>query len=186
MKRQFWASTFLILGLCVAPAAFADADAEREALAKIIHELNAHETLINRAEVNADRDSRIRFRYDWLRQDLKQIKDGIKLRCDPDKSGKMAKIFSTTDHFSGVRLTHRLIGNQIEITVLRSQIKNRRVEIHGLAKNECKNLAPIVTTVTESYTFPARTGLSETRSFGDTMSFKYTITSAGKNRVLID
>jgi hypothetical protein len=110
----------------------------------------------------------------------------LKLRCDHDKSGKMAKIFSTTDHFSGVRLTHRLIGNEIEMTVLRSQIKNRRVEIHGLAKNECKNLAPIVTTVTESYTFPARTGLSETRSFGDTMSFKYTITSAGKNRVLID
>lgn len=82
MKRQFWPSTFLILGLCVAPAAFADADAEREALAKIIHEINALETLINRAEANADRDSRIRFRYDWLRQDLKQINDGIQSHID--------------------------------------------------------------------------------------------------------
>ena len=44
MKRQFWPSTFLILGLCLAPAAFADADAEREALAKIIHEINALES----------------------------------------------------------------------------------------------------------------------------------------------
>ena len=86
MKRQFWPSTFLILGLCVAPAAFADADAEREALAKIIHELNALETLINRAEVNADRDSRIRFRYDWLRQDLEQIKDGIQSHIDSPRA----------------------------------------------------------------------------------------------------
>jgi len=86
MKRQFWPSIFLILGLCVAPAAFADADAEREALAKIIHELNALETLITRAEVNADRDSRIRFRYDWLRQDLKQIKDGIQSHIDSPRA----------------------------------------------------------------------------------------------------
>ena len=86
MKRQFWPSTFLILGLCLAPAAFADADAEREALAKIIHEINALETLINRAEANADRDSRIRFRYDWLRQDLKQIKDGIQPHIDAPRA----------------------------------------------------------------------------------------------------
>ena len=86
MKRQFWPSTFLILGLCLAPAAFADADAEREALAKIIHEINALETLINRAEANADRDSRIRFRYDWLRQDLKQIRDGIQSHIDSPRA----------------------------------------------------------------------------------------------------
>ena len=86
MKRQFWPSTFLVLGLCIAPAAFADADAEREALAKIIHEINALETLINRAEANADRDSRIRFRYDWLRQDLKQIKDGIQSHIDSPRA----------------------------------------------------------------------------------------------------
>jgi hypothetical protein len=41
MKRQLWPSTFLILGLSITPVAFADADAEREALGKIIHELNA-------------------------------------------------------------------------------------------------------------------------------------------------
>ena len=86
MKRQFWPSTFLILGLCVAPAAFADADAEREALAKIIHELNALEPLTKRAEANAEQDSRIRFRYDWLRQDLKQIEDGIQSHIDSPRA----------------------------------------------------------------------------------------------------
>lgn len=86
MKRQFWPSTFLILSLVIAPVALADADAEREALAQIIHELNALEPLIKQAETNADQDSRIRFRYDWLRQDLKQIKDGIDSHIDSPRA----------------------------------------------------------------------------------------------------
>ena len=86
MKRQFWQSTFLVLSLSIAPAAFADVDAEREALAKIIHELNALEPLIKQAEANADEDVRIRFRYDWLRLDLKQIKDGIQAHIDSPRA----------------------------------------------------------------------------------------------------
>jgi len=86
MKRQFWPSTFLILGLSVAPATFADSDAEREALAKITHELNALEPLIKLAEANTDKDSRVHFRYDWLRQDLKQIRDGIQSHIDSPRA----------------------------------------------------------------------------------------------------
>ena len=86
MKRQFWPSTLLTLGLSVAPAVFADADAEREALAKIIHELNVLEPLIKQAEANAEEDVRIRFRYDWLRLDLKQIKDGIRAHIDSPRA----------------------------------------------------------------------------------------------------
>ncbi len=64
-----------LLGL---PAAtFADTDAEREALAKIIHELDAIKPLINEARSQADPDSRIRFQYDWLLLDLQRIKAGI-------------------------------------------------------------------------------------------------------------
>ena len=86
MKRHLWLPSFLIIGLVVTPAAFANADAEREALAKVIHELNALDSLINRAEDNAEQDSRIRFRYDWLRQDLKQIKDGIQSHIDAPRA----------------------------------------------------------------------------------------------------
>jgi len=86
MKRRLWLPSFLIIGLVVTPAAFADADAEREALAKIIHELNALDSLIKRAAANAEQDSRIRFRYDWLRQDLKQIKDGIRSHIDSPRA----------------------------------------------------------------------------------------------------
>ena len=53
---------------------------------KTIHELNALEPLIKRAEANAEQDSRIRFRYDWLRQDLKQIKDGIQSHIDSPRA----------------------------------------------------------------------------------------------------
>jgi len=86
MKRQFWPSTFLILGLSVAPLAFADADAEREALANIIRELNALEPLIKQAQANAEQDVRIRFRYDWLRQDLRQIRGGIQSHIDSPRA----------------------------------------------------------------------------------------------------
>lgn len=72
----------LILGLTVAPSALANADAEREALSRIIHELTALESLIQQAESNAAPDARIRFRYDWLRQDLKYLKDGIQSHLD--------------------------------------------------------------------------------------------------------
>ena len=84
MKRHLWLPSFLIIGLAITPAAFADA--EREALAKIIHELNTLESLIKRAQANADQDSRIRFRYDWLRQDLKQIRDGIQSHIDSPRA----------------------------------------------------------------------------------------------------
>tara|TARA_R110002072_G_scaffold127448_5_gene264857 strand:+ start:2886 stop:3188 length:303 start_codon:yes stop_codon:yes gene_type:complete len=86
MKRQPWLPFLLIIGLVATPAALADADAEREALAKITHELNALEPLIKRAETNADKDSRIRFRYDWLRQDLKQVRDGIQSHIDSPRA----------------------------------------------------------------------------------------------------
>ena len=77
MQCLLWLSTILILGLSVTPEVFADADAECEALARIIHEIEALEPLIKKAEANTKKDCRIRFRYDWLRRDLKQIKEGI-------------------------------------------------------------------------------------------------------------
>ena len=86
MKRHLWLPSFLIIGSLVTPVVFADADVERDALAKIIHELNALEPLIKQAEANADQDARVRFRYDWLRQDLKQIRDGVQSHIDAPRA----------------------------------------------------------------------------------------------------
>ena len=55
----------------------ADADGEREVLARVAHELEALEPLIGQAEAQADPDARIRIRYDWLRQDLSRVQQGI-------------------------------------------------------------------------------------------------------------
>ena len=65
---------------------FADADAEREVLARITHELNALETLIRKAESQAEPDARIHFRYDWLRQDLSRIQQGIQDHIDTPRA----------------------------------------------------------------------------------------------------
>ncbi len=55
----------------------ADRDAERHALAQLIHELNALQPVIDHAQHNADQDARIRFHYDWLRADIIHIRSGI-------------------------------------------------------------------------------------------------------------
>ncbi|HAD09833.1 MAG TPA: hypothetical protein DCF62_10145 [Porticoccaceae bacterium] len=110
----------------------------------------------------------------------------LKLRCEQDKSGRPVKMFSTVGHFDGVRLTHRLIGDQIEVNVLWSKVKNRRIEIHNLGKKECADLSPIVTTITQSYTYPARTGPGDSRAFGNGMTFRFTVESSGSKRVFID
>ena len=80
----------LVSGLLavVLPVQFAaaDADGERSALARIDHELQAIEPLINEAESQANPDARIRFQYDWLRQDLDKIQQGIQAHLDAPRS----------------------------------------------------------------------------------------------------
>jgi RAQPRD family integrative conjugative element protein len=55
----------------------ADAQGERESLARAIHELQAVEPLLQSSESQANPDARVRFRYDWLRQDLQRMRLGI-------------------------------------------------------------------------------------------------------------
>ena len=80
----------LVLGLLTAATSFqfavADADGEREALARITHELEAIQPLITEATSQANPDARIRFQYDWLRQDLDRIHRGIQEHIDAPRS----------------------------------------------------------------------------------------------------
>ena len=82
--------TLLILGVIAlalyGSLAHADAAAERQTLARIIHELELLAPLLTEAEANADPDARIRFRYDWLRQDLQQVEQGIQQHIDAPRS----------------------------------------------------------------------------------------------------
>jgi len=80
----------LIVGLLGAalPVQFAvaDADGERAALARIIHELQAIDPLITEAASQANPDARVRFQYDWLRQDLDRIRLGIQEHINAPRS----------------------------------------------------------------------------------------------------
>jgi len=62
--------------------ALADDDGEREAIARIIHELETLEPLIGEAASQANSDARIQFRYEWLRQDLSRIRLGLQEHID--------------------------------------------------------------------------------------------------------
>jgi RAQPRD family integrative conjugative element protein len=76
----------LIVGLAMTPALFADADAEREVLTRIVHELRAVESLITLAQAQADNDARVRFQYDWLRHDMNLMKAGIQAHIDAPRA----------------------------------------------------------------------------------------------------
>ena len=79
---------FLGLFTTVLPVQFAvaDADGERESLARITHELEAIQPLITEAASQVSPDARIRFQYDWLRQDLIKIQQGLQAHIDAPRS----------------------------------------------------------------------------------------------------
>jgi RAQPRD family integrative conjugative element protein len=66
--------------------AVADADGERAALARINHELQVIEPLITEAASQANPNARIRFQYNWLRQDLDRIRLGVQEHIDTPRS----------------------------------------------------------------------------------------------------
>ncbi len=76
-----------LLGISVPGGhALADADAERKALARVVHELQALEPLLQAAESQANPDARIRFRHDWLRQDLARVRLGVQEHIDAPRA----------------------------------------------------------------------------------------------------
>ena len=89
-KRTMGITRALIAGAIAATfavgPALADADAEREALAHLDHEIEALESLIRTAESQANPDARVRFRYDWLRQDLARLRLGVQEHIDAPRA----------------------------------------------------------------------------------------------------
>ena len=78
----------LFLGLIgtALPIQFVNADGERQVLARIAHEIEAIQPLIRKAASQANPDTRIRFQYDWLHQDLDQIQRGIREHIDAPRA----------------------------------------------------------------------------------------------------
>lgn len=103
----------------------------------------------------------------------------LKLSCRQNRSGKMEKVFSTVDYFTGLKVTHQLVGKNLELNVMRNVVQPRLTEIRALPKGECQELSPLVTTTTKTYHFPAKHGANESRPFDDHTTFKARFQSTG-------
>jgi RAQPRD family integrative conjugative element protein len=64
--------------LAIPALSLADADSERTELARLIHEIEQLERVIEEAESAADSVQRVHFQYPWLRTDLARVKAGIR------------------------------------------------------------------------------------------------------------
>jgi len=72
--------------LLIATSVLADTEAEHAALARLAQELEALDGVIRSAESQADPDARIRFHYDWLREDLSRVRRGIQDHIDAPRA----------------------------------------------------------------------------------------------------
>ena len=70
-------ASVLAISLLMTMNAQADIWAEREALAKVVSEINAIEHLVHDASKLSENRSRVKFNYDALMNDLEIIKTGI-------------------------------------------------------------------------------------------------------------
>lgn len=98
----------------------------------------------------------------------------LRLRCQQTEAEIIQKLYSTEDHFAGLRVSHQRVANNVELTVVRTDVKPRLAEIRALPKNECKELSPIVTTATQHYSFSLIDDARETWQFSEDSTFRVT------------
>ena len=98
-----------------------------------------------------------------------------KLNCKPLPSGKIEKQMASEDHFSGLRVSHQIIEEQIELQVERIIIKSRLKEILALPIKDCQSLVPIISKQMESYRFPVISGVGKTQLFSDNIKLRVMI-----------
>ncbi len=68
---------FILLISVRIPCTYADTELEHTALARVLNVLDSLTPLINEAESQQEQHARLQFHYDWLRDDINQIKQGI-------------------------------------------------------------------------------------------------------------
>jgi len=71
------AAALTVLLALTASGARADADSEREALARIAQELQRLQLQVAESAKSADTTARVKFRYDWLEKDLELVLRGV-------------------------------------------------------------------------------------------------------------
>lgn len=82
MYKKIGIATLFTLVLAFSSTANATDYPERESLAKLLHELEAINGIVNEAQSRANPDARIHFQYKALRKDLEKIRLGVKEYLD--------------------------------------------------------------------------------------------------------
>ena len=77
IKHMKLRALILLFVASFASISYADTEIENATLARIRNVLNSLTPLINEAEQQQDKNARMQFRYDWLRADINQIKQGL-------------------------------------------------------------------------------------------------------------
>ena len=78
LLKQSLLKLFIFSAFCLTPLlSMAQEDTERHYLALLENEITALEAILHKAELNRDKDARIKFQYEWLRADLGKMKTGI-------------------------------------------------------------------------------------------------------------
>ncbi len=81
--RMAWKLALIATACLAAQAARAgDDDTERERLARIDHEIARVQALVSAAAQDAPTGQRVKFRYDWLQNDLQLVREGIRQHED--------------------------------------------------------------------------------------------------------
>jgi RAQPRD family integrative conjugative element protein len=82
--KQYVTSVLLLMLIGVCPA-YAAIDVENAHLARIKQVLASLDSLIQAAEREQEQSDRIKFHYEWLREDISKIQQGIdeKLKQSP-------------------------------------------------------------------------------------------------------
>lgn len=80
MKKSGWYCGLfaIVIGVCFCTApCYADSELENASLARIVNVLNSLNPLIDEAQRQQDKNTRVQFQYDVLKNDLLKIKAGI-------------------------------------------------------------------------------------------------------------
>lgn len=80
--KRAWMLACLLAAATSGAAHASDVDLERENLARIAHEIERLQVMVQEAAQVAPSGQRVRFRYEWLQQDLKLLRDGVVAHAD--------------------------------------------------------------------------------------------------------
>jgi len=99
----------------------------------------------------------------------------LKLSCTRDASGRNIKTYTTVEHFAGIRVTHHIAAGNLYLKLTRLEVQPRVTEIRALPKNECREMAPVVASVSENYVTPLSNAGNKNYPFGKEMSIRISL-----------